>query len=80
MPELTFDWHLYAAATAVYMIFAAIIAAIFPYRGTKTEWKAFALGAGLPVIISGLVSATRTGVPVRGPSPAATLRDVLSLF
>lgn len=81
MPALTFDVRQYAAATICYIGVAAVVATIYPFGGKPSKWKAFLLGVGLPLVVSGAATLSRgqvispRGLPIKG-----TLLDLLSLF
>mgnify|MGYP007037739245 CR=1 FL=1 len=83
MPSFTFDVSQYLIATIAYVCLAAVVASIYPYGKKPTPWKAFAVGAGLPVIISGLM-AMRKGEVLEprggGQALAGDLFDLMSLF
>jgi hypothetical protein len=81
MPSLTFDPWMYAGASALYVLLAATVAMIYPFGANQRPWKAFALGVGLPIAISGLAS-FQHGVVVapRGHTIPGTLWDLISLF
>jgi hypothetical protein len=81
-PALAFDPWQYAVALLVYVLLAAIVAAIFPYRGGARNWKAFAVGVTLPVIVAGLLAIPLAAVPMpRGVDglPGSVL-DLMALF
>ncbi len=88
MPHLEFSEWQYALITALYMGSSAVVAAIFPYRGTPTPWKAVTVGIGLPTIISAATGAVNRALnPVinggtRGVDEpvSGTFIDLLSLF
>lgn len=82
MPSLEFSWSQYLFATALYVVLAAIVAAIFPYPGRKSSWKGFCTGFGLPVVLSGILALQRDPilVPKGGATLAGTLLDLMSLF
>ena len=80
MPSLTFDVWMYAGATALYLGLAAVVASIYPYGRNPSPWKAFALGVGLPVLISSLASLQHgTVISPRGEIIPGTFWDLLSL-
>ncbi len=87
MPHLRFeDWQ-YMALTLLYMGSAAVVAAIFPYPGDRTPWKAVTVGIGMPAVISSASTVVNSyinpavgisrgdGEPLRG-----TFLEMLSLF
>jgi hypothetical protein len=81
MPSATFNIYQYMGATSIYLLLAAIVASIFPFRGSGREWKAFILGVCLPAIIAGLISTQRPGlISPRGLPISGTLLDLMSLF
>jgi hypothetical protein len=81
MPGLSFDAQQYLIGMGIYLLLAAVIAPIFPYRGKPTEWKAFALGVTLPIVVAGLLSTQRQElIAPRGISIPGTLLDLMSLF
>jgi len=81
MPGVTFHPWQYASVSLLYFSLSALVASIFPYRGAATPWKAFAVGVGLPVIISGAASLA-SGYPVapRGGTIEGTLLDLIAFF
>ncbi|MEM7479597.1 MAG: hypothetical protein AAF481_00365 [Acidobacteriota bacterium] len=81
MPSFEFHLGQYVLATLVYLGLASVVAYIFPYRGARTPWKAFAVGFSLPVILAGLLSVQRGVVLTpRGTSLGGRLLDLMSLF
>src|SRR5262245_45426568 len=64
---LHFEWHQYVLATAIYVLVAGLVASIFPYGKEKSEWKAFAVGVCLPVLISGLLSTAKADANTLSP-------------
>lgn len=83
MPSFSFDVWQYLIATIAYVCLAAVVASIYPYGKKPTPWKAFAVGAGLPVIISGLMAMKKGEVlEPRGGGQAleGDLFDLMSLF
>jgi hypothetical protein len=82
MPEVTFEPSQYVLVTFIYMVLAAIVAVIFPYPNPRTLWKAFAVGAALPLIIAGLASAVpNQRIEPLGPGiqQPGTLLDLISI-
>lgn len=82
MSELQFDlWH-YVTACILYVLLAAIVSTIYPYKGKVSAWKVFSVGVALPVIFSALVTAVPHGhdVSPRGSSVNGTLLQMLALF
>ncbi len=81
MPSLSFDWAQYALASIVYVSVAAVVAAILPYRGRPTPWKAFGVGVALPLLVAGAASiAASPPLVPRGEIVAGTLLDLLALM
>jgi hypothetical protein len=89
MPSLSFSLGMFAAATLLYVLLAAVVALIFPFafippRNGKKEWKSFVVGVSLPVIVG--VYATLSRPPLltnRGDSGTGetihgTLLDLLA--
>jgi hypothetical protein len=76
----------YIALTAIYLGSAAIVAAIFPYRGHPGAWRAMLVGVALPTLIgtgAGVGKVLQPEVPfaVRGADAAnVSLLDLLALF
>ncbi len=81
MSGLAFSWFQYGIATLLYVVLAAIVATIFPYKGKPSRWKAFVVGICLPVFISGIAYFGRAQlVSPRSGQIVGTLWDLLSLF
>jgi hypothetical protein len=81
MEGVTFQVWQYAVVSILYLGLAAVVAAIFPYPGKPTPWKAFVVGTALPVIISTAASfAQGTTVVPRGQSIEGTLLDLIAFF
>lgn len=81
MPDLQFSPMQYVLATVLYMVLAGVVAAIYPYRGRPSPWKAFGIGVALPLIVSALASTQRPGIiSPRGFSVPGELIDLISLF
>lgn len=79
MPSVHFaDWQ-YLAVTVIYLGLAALVAAIFPYLGGKTRWKAFSVGVGLPLIVSGLATFA-SGHPIEPMGGANIEGDLIDLI
>jgi hypothetical protein len=72
----------YFIATGIYVVMAATLAAVYPFRGPKTAWRGFAIGFTLPVVLSGLLSMQRgeVSIPKGGGTVAGTLLDLMSLW
>jgi hypothetical protein len=80
-PDLSFDTVQYAVATAIYVALAAFVAAIFPYGDKRSSWKAFAIGVGLPVVLSALATlGTGARISPRGfGALPGTLLDLMAM-
>jgi hypothetical protein len=76
----------YIVLTAIYLGSAAIVAAIFPYRGSARAWRAMLVGIALPTLIGTGASVGRAVLPPAsfavsgGEAAAPTLLDLLALF
>lgn len=77
-PGITFSLVQYVLATILYLSLSALVAAIFPYRGRPTPWKAFVVGVALPVIISA-AAALKSGYNV-APRGGTVEGDFLQLI
>ena len=80
-PSLAFNWLQYLLATLMYVSLAALVATIYPYGRHPTAWKAFAVGVGLPLLISGLATLGKPQVLVpRGEVLPGSFVDLIALF
>jgi len=80
-PQLDFSLGQYFAATAIYMALAAAVAIIFPYKGKKEPWKAFAVGVALTPLIAALLAVhPDQHITTRGAEALqGTLRQLMAL-
>jgi len=80
-PDLVFSPSQYFAAMSLYVILAALVSSIYPYKGRVTAWKAFLVGATLPIVVSAAASVARpASVSTRGLPLPGTLLDLLALL
>ncbi len=76
----------YILLTAIYLGSAALVAAVFPYRGQATAWRAMLIGIALPTLIGTGASVSRTLHPeapfaARAPEEqSVSLTQLLALF
>ena len=80
MGGLHFELGQYLLVTLVYAAVAGFVAAIYPYSGTATRWRAFQIGIGVPVVVGVGTTFMRDREIERGLDSAGSLIDLLSLF
>ncbi len=73
-------WH-FVAATLMYLVVAALVGAIYPYKPKPSAWRGFAVGVGTPVILSALAAAAKPGsLAPRGLDIPPTFWDLIALW
>lgn len=71
----------YFAAMLMYILIAAVIGLVYPYKPRPSAWKGFVVGVSTPTILSALASIARP-IPLapRGFNIPATFWDIISLW
>ncbi|WP_237478670.1 hypothetical protein [Lichenibacterium dinghuense] len=57
-----FRWE-WAVVVLLYGLLGALVAAIYPYRGTPTMWLALLLGCSFPTVLGAAASLMKAGGP-----------------
>ena len=78
---LTWQW---AVVVCLYGLLGAVIAIVYPYRGSATAWKALLLGCGFPALLGAAAGFARAVGPGSSLGGAADRTwsglDFLALF